>query len=103
MSTPDRTLIVRPQAAFELDAAFAYYEQQRAGLGTDFLLAVDEAFAALLAHPEIGREITPRIRRSLLRRFPYGLFYALRPTQVVVLAVLDLRRSPRRWPRRADG
>lgn len=103
MTTPERPLIVRPKAAFELDAAFAYFEQERPGLGHAFLLAVDSAFATLRANPEIGRAITPRIRRSLLRRFPYGVFYSLRPNAIVVLAVLDLRQSPRRWPRRADG
>ena len=103
MTPADRALIVRPKAAFELDAAFAYFEHERPGLGYAFLLAVDTAFTTLSANPEIGREIAPRIRRSLLRRFPYGVFYSLKPDTIVILAILDLRQSPRRWPRRADG
>ncbi len=102
MTTSERVLVVRPQAAFEMDAAFAYYEQQRLGLGHDFLRAVDVVFATLREYPEMGPVIAPRIRRALLKRFQYGVFYVLRPTEIVILAVLDLRQSPRRWPRRAD-
>ncbi len=103
MTAPERSLIVRPRAAFELDAAFAYHEQQRPGLGHAFLRAADVAFATLLENPDIGFEIAPRIRRTLLRRFQYGVFYSVRPDAIVLLAVLDLRQSQRRWPRRAEG
>ena len=39
-----------------------------------------------------------RVRRHLLRRFPYGLFYVQYPTEVVILAVVHGRRHPRARP-----
>jgi hypothetical protein len=37
------------------------------------------------------------IRRQLLKRFPYGLFYRLIEGQVVVVACFHAKRSPRVW------
>jgi len=34
------------------------------------------------------------IRRMLIRRFPYGIFYVVKDDAVVVLAVLHGRRDP---------
>ena len=37
------------------------------------------------------------IRRQLLKRFPYGLFYRLIHDQVVVVACFHAKRSPGVW------
>ncbi|MCC7001840.1 MAG: type II toxin-antitoxin system RelE/ParE family toxin [Gemmatimonadaceae bacterium] len=95
--------MIRPQAAFEMNAAFDWYEQQRAGLGYEFLRALDAALAALAREPLLRREVRPGVRRALLRRFPYGVFFGVSETAVIVLAVLHHRRTPHRWPRRAGG
>ena len=100
---PGRELVViiSDRAATKLAEAVAWYEAERAGLGLEFLDAVDAVCALLLRHPEIGIEVRPRIRRALLRRFPYGVFYSLHEHRVRLLAVLHSRRHPARWPRRA--
>jgi toxin ParE1/3/4 len=98
-----RSLLIRPQAAFETNAAFEWYEQRRSGLGFEFLRSVDVAFAALAREPFLNREVRPGVRRALLRRFPYGAFYQVSETAVTVIAVLHHRRSPRSWPRRTGG
>jgi plasmid stabilization system protein ParE len=95
--------MIRPQAAFETNAAFQWYERQRAGLGHEFLRSLDAALAARVRDPLLSREVRPGVRRALLRRFPYGVFFGVSETAVTVLAVLHHRRSPRRWPRRAAG
>jgi plasmid stabilization system protein ParE len=40
------------------------------------------------------------VRRALVRRYPYAIFYVVEPARVVVMAVLHQRRDPARWPRR---
>lgn len=50
--------------------------------------------------PLLYTEVTPCVRRALLPRFPYGLFYAVRGDLVYVLAVLHDARNPSRWPTR---
>jgi hypothetical protein len=40
-------------------------------------------------------------RRYLVRRFPYGIFYEVRPHEIKVLAVYHLHRDPAGWAARA--
>jgi plasmid stabilization system protein ParE len=57
----------------ELDDAVAWYNEQAAGLGYDFLDEVDRAVRRTVAFPMSCPEIEPGLRRCLLARFPYGL------------------------------
>ena len=85
-------------AAFEMDAAFAYYEQRQAGLGTDFLRACDASFSAVSRMPLAYREVRPRVRRALLRRFPYMVFFVPEPERVAIIGLVHVRQSPETWP-----
>jgi plasmid stabilization system protein ParE len=98
MDFRSRPLEILASAAFEMDAAFAWYEQRQAGLGTDFLRACDAAFSGIARVPEAYREIRPQVRRALLRRFPYMVFFRASSERVVVLAVVHVRQSPDVWP-----
>ena len=49
--------------------------------------------------PLMFPELLPAIRRTLLPRFPYGVFYTVRLDLVHVLAVIHNARDPKRWPR----
>jgi toxin ParE1/3/4 len=88
-----RLVIVRPGAEADLAEARAWYEQQRAGLGSEFLGEVARAMQALGEHPERHPLYYRGFRRILLRRFPYKLFYRLEAERVVVFRVLHVKRD----------
>jgi hypothetical protein len=44
--------------------------------------------------PALYQIIDGEIRRAVMRRFPFGLFYVEEADRIVVLACLDLRRDP---------
>jgi|SRR5205807_9690642 len=46
-------VLVRPAAAADIEEAFLWYEQQRSGLGADFLRTVDGALAAIQSNPQL--------------------------------------------------
>lgn len=91
-------LTVLASAAFEMDAAFVWYEQRQQGLGAEFLRACDAAFSAIARVPQAYREVRPRVRRVLLRRFPYMVFFVAKADRVVVIGVVHVRQSPDVWP-----
>jgi len=95
-------LIIRPEAEADLSEAKEWYERQREGLGLDFVLAVEDAFARIRRMPLLHAEIYKRVRRTATRRFPYGIYYRFVEDTVVVVAVMHSRRDPRRWQERAD-
>jgi toxin ParE1/3/4 len=102
MDAPARAIVLLPHAAFEMDAAFGWYENQREGLGTEYLRAVDAAFALIARQPGLHRVVRGRIRRAVLRRFPYGVFFVDTAETVTILAVLHIRRSDENWPSEPD-
>jgi plasmid stabilization system protein ParE len=89
--------VLRPAAAADVEEAWLWYEAQREGLGDEFLQVVQDALESIAAFPESAPLVQRDIRRHLLRRFPYGLFYRLIQGQVVVVACFHARRSPRVW------
>lgn len=72
------------RAVREVGEAHDWYEERSPGLGSEF---------------QLFPELLPGIRRTLLPRFPYGVFYAVRLDLVHVLAVIHNARNPKRWPR----
>lgn len=93
-------LLVRPAAAADIDEAFLWYERQRAGLGSEFLAAVQSALDDVVAHPAKYPVIHRDTKRALLRRFPYAILYRVYGEVVVVVACMHGRRDPRRWASR---
>ena len=92
---------IRPEAEQDMTESASWYEQQQRGLGHDFL---DEALAVFmrLAETPLGYELVHRsVRRALLRRFPFAVFYTFEEIAVVVVGVLHGTRHPRYWMRRA--
>jgi toxin ParE1/3/4 len=81
----------------ELNEAAQYYELERAGLGAAFLNEVQRCVRAISENPEAGRVISGKVRRRLLRRFPYGLLYKIKPHTIRILAVMNLKRRPGYW------
>jgi toxin ParE1/3/4 len=90
-------LIYRPEAAAEVEHAFNWYEQQRPGLGAEFLAALRRAEMKVQETPLAYRVVRRDTRRFLLQRFPYQLLYRIVDDTIAVVACFHGRRSPQRW------
>jgi len=90
-------LVIRPAAESELSEAYRWYETQRQGLGSEFLLSAEAALTLIERDPELHPLIHKEIRRALIRRFPFGVFYIVEGDSVHVLAVFHGRRDPKQW------
>lgn len=95
-----RQFILRARAERDIQSAYEWYASQRAGLGEEFLVALRERLEAVRAHPESNPVLYRDIRRAVVPRFPYLIFYVARPERIGVLAVLHHARNPAVWPRR---
>ena len=90
-----RAVILRPEAKRELADAYFWYQEKRTGLGDEFLLCIDAAIQQARRSPEMYPVVHRNVRRALVRRFPYGVFYIVRPKAIVVLAFFHGRRNPK--------
>lgn len=96
----DYEILIRSEARTDLLDAFQWYQDQRAGLGLDFKLCVDDALSKLKKQPSFYKKIHYDIRRIVIKRFPFGIFYLINNNSVIILAVLHARRDPSKWKSR---
>jgi plasmid stabilization system protein ParE len=90
--------VYRRKVGRDLAGAYGWYEGQRAGLGEEFLGAVDASLDAIQEFPEMYARVHGEVRRAVVSRFPYAVFYRVEPKRVVVLAVLHMASDPKFWP-----
>jgi plasmid stabilization system protein ParE len=93
-------LVSEPQADLDIEAAFQWYEKEQSGLGLEFLDELRAAYNRIVEGPFKYPHLRSGVRRALVRRFPYVVYFALEPTVIVVLAVLHASRDPAEWQRR---
>lgn len=93
-----KPVIVRAEAEADLTQAYQWYEQQVRDLGGEFLLRVDAVMAAIERNPQLYPVVYKGvIRRALMRRFPYGVFFIEGERSVSIIAVAHAKRNPRVW------
>jgi toxin ParE1/3/4 len=99
-----KPVVFHAEAEAELEAGVAYYESQRSGLGLDFQAEVESKTWLVRGDPQ--RWPTYRgtgLRRCLLDRFPYSLFYLDLEDEIWVAAVAHQKRKPGYWAHRQPG
>lgn len=94
------SLIIQDEAALDIEDAYQYYEKSNPGLGSEFIRAVDACLSKVgrtpLAYPTVHKQI----RRALIRRFPYGVFYIVEDNTIVAIACFHAKRNPKIWDKR---
>jgi plasmid stabilization system protein ParE len=91
---------LRPEAEQDLAESARWYEDQRPGLGQEFLDEALTTFAAIAERPLASAAVYGSLRRALLHRFPFGVFYLVDDDGAVVIGVIHGSRHPRRWKNR---
>lgn len=91
-----------PEAELELIEAAAHYELQVPGLGQRFEAEVRRATDILLDHPDIGSPADPHLRRFVLNRFPFTLYYSATSDVLRIEVVAHQSRRPGYWRLRID-
>jgi plasmid stabilization system protein ParE len=78
----------------DLQEAFNRFEDYHEGFGVEFMMAVDAYLARIATFPHSAPVYLETVRRQVMRRFPYGIFYEAHPTRILITAILDLRQDP---------
>jgi plasmid stabilization system protein ParE len=93
-----RELVIRRRALGEIQRARREYSQL--GYGGRFFEDLELVLEAARAMPLRFPVVYGEVRRALLRRCPYAVFFRIRPATmtVVILAVVHQRGDPAKWP-----
>jgi len=93
-------LVIAPEAELDIAEAYIWYEGRRSGLGEEFLTSVDACLESIRRRPEMYPVVYEDYRRSLIRRFPYAVFYEESEAAVTIYAVFHTSRDPEKWRQR---
>ena len=87
---------VRRAAELDLAAAQSWYEAQSRGLGVEFHSEIAKVFARLSETPLIYPAVHKDVRRVVVQRFPYLIWYRLVEQEVTILACTHGRQDQNR-------
>jgi plasmid stabilization system protein ParE len=85
-----------PHAEAELIEAAKFYEERVSTLGVQFLEAADQAIRVILDDPQRWGIIDENVRRYLMPRFPFAIYYRVSDS-VHILAFKHHSRHPDYW------
>ena len=89
-----------PDAEAETSEAAAFLELESPGLGLAFLDDFEHAIEVIVSHPEVAPILQGRVRRKVLRKFPYSIIYSVVGDEIRILAVCHQHRRPFYWQSR---
>lgn len=69
-------------------------------LGSEFIRKVDQSLSSIQKNPFGYTLIHQNVRRKLLSRFPYGLFYIVEDNLIFVVACFHVKQDPKQWQKR---
>jgi plasmid stabilization system protein ParE len=92
-------LEVTKAAHEDLQQSYDWYETKLAGLGNDFILAVEDAIAAIIEHPESYAIFVDDYRKVNTKRFPFKVIYMLKGELITIWSVFHHSRDTAKWKR----
>ena len=90
----------RPEAFADIAEAFLWYESQRSGLGDEFEEAVGSTVLLVSSMPMAAPVAVGRMRRALVQRFPFAIYYTVEEAAIEIRGILHTSRDPGEWQRR---
>ena len=87
-------------ARTEVREIIAYYNQQREGLGLEFVSELKQTLMRIRHYPEAWSPLSPRVRRCRVNRFPYSVIYQVRKDVLLIAAIQHHSKEPNSWRNR---
>jgi len=85
---------LRSLAAIETIEAYDWYEQQRKGLGDEFIKELENFFSILIRNPNTYSYYDKPVRQGKIKRFPYVVVYEVVKSRIVVYSVFMSKQDP---------
>ena len=86
-----------PAAYKDLQKAGSWYNEQSPGLGQDLRAEVNKEIASIKENPEHYQCKYNDIRKGLLNKSPYAIYYYIehQKLQIIIFGILHTKRNPK--------
>ena len=81
-----------PQVEVELHSIVKHYNHAAVGLGDEFLDVFDQHVNLICSTPKSWQELNHGVRRCMLSRFPYVIYYRLVSPELLRVTVVKHQR-----------
>jgi plasmid stabilization system protein ParE len=86
-------LVITDEAEADIRDAFRWYDEQQAGLGARFVDAIGQRLAFIEQQALAITIVDHDIRRAVVSRFPYHIYFTVNGRHANILAVWHGRRD----------
>lgn len=90
-------LIINPFAQQDILDAREWYNQQKKNLGDELLLEVKQSIISIENNPFQYPEVKESIRKAIVNRFPYSIFFTISTSTINIFALFHTSRNPKVW------
>jgi plasmid stabilization system protein ParE len=87
-------------ATAEFWEAIDWYDEQQDQLGKQFARELERVVKGISEGPQRFPIVVDDVRKAVLRRFPYLVFFELRSETIFILAIFHTSRHPKHWQAR---
>lgn len=87
------SLFFSDDALLDMDESFIWYEQQKEGLGDEFLESIYKSTEKITSNPLVYQKQYKELRIKIVSRFPFRIFFIIDEYTVVIQAVLRMSRN----------
>ena len=93
-------VVLQSVAQAELTEAIEWYAARSLQAARRFAALVDLTMQEIAEAPESFPGVSPKLRRAIVPRFPFGIYFIAVEGTVIIVGVIHSRRHPRRWLQR---
>ncbi len=86
-------IVIKPIVFLDLDEALLWYESEQSGLAQRFYKSFENAIERIKRNPQAFFDVTPDVKRILLKKFPYKVFYTISENTIFILGISHVKRS----------
>lgn len=83
-----------PEVEEDVMAGYFWYEEKAAGLGEEFLRVFYAEAGEIRTMPRRFPPVNREVRRCLLRRFPYAIYFKSEAEEITVIGLFHCARDP---------
>ncbi len=95
-------LLINPFAELDLQLAKEWYNLQKEELGNEFIQEITTTLTRIKLNPKQFPKIRRDIRKAIVNRFPFGIFFVVHSNTINVFAVFHNSRNPIKWEGRMN-
>lgn len=91
-----------PEALMEYEESTFYYSSVSNALAASFVTQIESSIKRIQRNPLAHATVWADVRRCLVKRFPYGIYYIIENDHFLIVAVMHLSRKPGYWENRVS-